>query len=425
MEEWFAFTIVAALVLAVGLLAQSRVRDARLAQFLVLALVVRIIGSTLRYEVLDAFYGGGGDSKLYFFFGRQYADRIRDLDFGFLLGDDTIDGRWWGAQFMKSLTGFVMFVIGDHVRAAFLVFACSAFVGVVLFVEAFGVSYGANRRPAFAKWLWFWPSVWFWPSSIGKESVLMLAIGLVVRAYVGRNGRPLWPMFAAGLLLAAAIRPHVAMIVALSALLAELVRQRPKKLPGNRVLPAIAALVLAGLSVQFGLRQLGLGDADLEGIEEYFENRAAHTEQGGSQISRVSGPLTVPMGLVNVLMRPFPWEARGLTALSSAEIWLLWLLVFNRRQRVRLAIHRWRENRFLVFAFPLGTSLALLYGIAFANLGIIARQRVVIFPFLLSLLAASERDASTQTLPRPVSAPRLLARTKRQSAELPARTRLG
>ena len=35
----------------------------------------------------------------------------------------------------------------------------------------------------------------------------------------------------------------------------------------------------------------------------------------------------------------------------------------------------------------LGGALALLYGLAFANLGIIARQRVVVLPFLMSLLA--------------------------------------
>jgi len=122
-------------------------------------------------------------------------------------------------------------------------------------------------------------------------------------------------------------------------------------------------------------------------------------------------------------MRPFPWEATGISAFSSAEIWIFWVLVFRRRRDIVVAMRGWRENRFLVFAYPVGISLALLYGLAFSNLGIIARQRVVVLPFLLSLLAVSQSTQAPDGI-RPSARPLRMPTTRRRAA-LPVRAPLG
>lgn len=385
MQELLAFLVVSMVVVAIGVVAQRRVGGA-LGQLIFLGLCLRIVGATLRLEVIEHAYGGGSDAKSYFHFGQMYAERMAQFDFSFFLGDErAIVPKWWGTQFIRSVAAVLVFFMGGNLRALFLVFSCFSFLGQFLVVEAFGNAYGRERRADFARWVWFWPSLWFWPSSIGKEALLTLGLGVFTWGYVGR-GRPAWKALLAGMAIAVAIRPHVAMIFGLSMGVAELLRFRAVS-TRTRVMHIMAILLLAGLSVRFGLSQLGLADADLEGIEEYFEHRAFSTEQGGSRIYRARGPLAIPIALVNVVFRPFPWEATGMQFFSGAEIWLFWFVLFRTRRGLGTTLRYWRDNRFTLIAVPLGMALSLLYGLAFANMGIIARQRVLMLPFLISLLA--------------------------------------
>lgn len=403
MQDIVAFILVAILVVYAGVVAQQRI-GGRLGQLVLIGFLLRILGSTLRLEVIELAYGGGSDAKAYFAFGREYADRMAHLDFHFFLGDENSpDPQWWGTQFIRSVSAVVIFFVGENIRAAFLVFSCFSFAGQALVVDAFGNAYGREHRHSFAQWVWLLPSLWFWPSSMGKEALITPALGLSVWGYVGRKGAPSWGVLAAGLALATAIRPHVAMVIALAIAIAELLRRR-RTGGGARFLTVLALALIAGISIRMGLSQLGLGDADLEGIEEYFEHRSAKTEQGGSQIYRPKGPLAVPLALVNVFMRPFPWEARGLQILSGAEIWLFWIVLFRNRSGLAAGLRGWRQNRFTAVAAPLTLSLSLLYGLAFWNLGIIARQRIVVLPFLLSLVAipkvvAAKARAEQNALP--------------------------
>ena len=139
MQELLAFLAVAALIVVGGIVAQRRI-GGRFGQFVFLALLVRIVGSSLRIEVMNRVYGGNADAVSYFNFGKVYAERIANFDLGFVFGDiySPTPDRWWGTQFIRTVTGFVVFLVGDNLRAAFLVFTCFAFEGVYLLTEAFG-----------------------------------------------------------------------------------------------------------------------------------------------------------------------------------------------------------------------------------------------------------------------------------------------
>jgi hypothetical protein len=389
MGDWIAFGVVGVLILALGSSLARRNPGSPGAQYLTLGLAFRIIGSFLRFEVIERVYAGVGDSKVYFEWGKVIASNIWDGDFSLII--DGVDGRWYGSQFISSVTGIVCFFVGDHIRAAFLVFSVFGFVGLVLCVQAFGEALGPEAERAYARACWLWPSLWFWPSSIGKESLMLLATGLIVRGYVGVRGAPSWAGLVGGLALAGAIRPHVAAVLALSVAIAETMRRSNRQVRGRNVLNLFLTAVLAAIAVRFGLSRLGLGDADLEGIQENFEFRATHTERGGSNIGHTGGVLAIPMAVINVLFRPFPWEARGAMILSSAEVVLFWALVYRNRKAFLPVLKQWRTNRFFVVAAPFALGMTLMYGLAFANLGIIARQRIVILPFLVALIAIPAR----------------------------------
>ena len=72
-------------------------------------------------------------------------------------------------------------------------------------------------------------------------------------------------------------------------------------------------------------------------------------------------------------------------------------------------LKNWRADRFLRFSIPFILTYSVLLGMLMVNLGIIARQRVFLFPFLFLLLHAApggepKREGSA-TRPRPEPRP--------------------
>ncbi|HKY37043.1 MAG TPA: hypothetical protein VJN18_13950 [Polyangiaceae bacterium] len=385
MADWLAFAVLGVLVLVGGGLWAQRVMPPKLAGLLFVGLALRLVGSTARLEVMEAVYYSSGDSRMYFEIARSYAELIRSFDFGFMFGEGTISGQWWGTQFVRSVTGFVVFFTGDSIRAAFLSFSLFSFTGLVLCVRGFGRIFGEEAELQFARLVWLWPSLWFWPSSIGKEALMLLATGVTIWGYIGK-GTPRWAIVLLGLSLTGAIRPHVATVTAGALLVAESLGSG-SLLKWRRITGIIVAGALAIYSLQSGLQQMGLGDADLDGVQEHFEFRAGKTEQGGSRIATTSGWASVPMAFVTILARPFLWEARGIALVSALEISVFWVIVWVRRRTAWAFIKDWRSNAFARFSLVFTLGISLMYGLAFANLGIIARQRAVILPYLLTLAA--------------------------------------
>jgi hypothetical protein len=384
MADLLIFGLLSVLALVLGTLWAQRRLPAGWLSLFVVALALRAIGSTARLEVMERVYSGVGDARMYFEFGRAYAEQLSNLNLGFITGEDSPTNNWWGSQFVRTVTAFVVFLTSDSLRGTFFVFSLFAFTGLVLCVLAFDEATRQNGL-AHARWVWLMPSLWFWPSSIGKEALMLLAAGLAVYGYVGREGRPRWWICACGIFLAGALRPHVAAVVALSILIAESIRPGPG-LSARRIGGLLAAVVVLAASVQGGLTMLNLDDADLDGIQEQFEFRASQTSQGGSKIALATGWSAAPMAFITILMRPFPWEAQGAGLLSSAEITLIWVFIFARWRGALELLRNWRSNAYLRFGLPFLLAMSLMYGLAFANLGIIARQRAVILPFLLTFL---------------------------------------
>jgi hypothetical protein len=79
--------------------------------------------------------------------------------------------------------------------------------------------------------------------------------------------------------------------------------------------------------------------------------------------------------------------------LSGIEVVVFWALVWHRRHSLRSFL-RWRESRLLLLVVPLTLILTLFYGGFVANLGILARQRVVVLPFMFLLAEAAPALAS-------------------------------
>jgi hypothetical protein len=354
------------------------------------ALALRVVGSWLRYAILFWFYGGSGDARRYSHRGREYAEQLWQLDFSPFY-DPTlwVQGRWWGTQFVSFPSGLVVAAIGPSLLAEFIVFSMFAFVGLVGFAVAFRRAHPDIPFTRYARWIWLFPSLWYWPSSVGKDAIVLMGLGLAVAGFVGRRGRIEWFLMALGVFLVFAIRPQVAAVVILSLVLAHWLSLGNEWTP-RKVVQGLAILACGLAGIRLSMAYIGVGGFDVEGVQGYMEHTSARAAEGDSAIDNVEvGLIGVPLALVNILTRPFLWEAHNPMALLSAlEIAALWGIVWYRRRNFMTALRSWRSDRLLQVAVPFILIYAVTLGMLIVNLGIIARQRIFLFPFLFLLLEA-------------------------------------
>lgn len=390
--EFLGFFVVMALSLAIGATLASSPRNPFPRRLVLAAVALRIVGSIARFDMIRLFYGGVADANRYFHEGLLQAKRMWSLDpqvltYQFWFGGP---GRAWGTPVMEKVTGVVLTFVGPTMRGAYLVFSMLAFIGLYLIAVTVYRNRPGPGAVACAAWIFLWPSLWFWPSSIGKEAVTVLAIGLTVFGYAGGVSRIRWVPFLAGLGIAFALRPHVGAVLGLATVAAYWLqtwgRPSPRKFVEMIAAAVLAAFLLLGMAAQFGI-----ADPDLEGVQEFVAFRGGQTVAGGSSLGgRPSGVLAIPLAFVNIWMRPFPWEAHNVMALFAAvEILLFWWLAWKYRKWLRLALKGWWRDRMLSFAAPLLFGYTVMIGLTFANLGIIARQRSPLFPFLFIILTAA------------------------------------
>ncbi len=384
-------------------------------RIVVVAVIARIFGCTARLWVVTDYYGRG-DALRYFDTGWWMADAMRGGDFGPLMSVS----KAWGTPFVERVSAAVLFVVGPSLRAEFVIFSMFPLIGLCLIAVSFSrMMPGADMRRVSALLL-LWPSLVFWPSSVGKESLILLAVGLTVYGYASvgllRAG-----MLSAGLLLAMGIRPHIAMMLAVCVAMAEWLKP-VRTMSWQQIMRGAALAILAVVTVASGLEQFGLDDATA--VQDFIDTKAAATQTGGSRIAVVGGPAALPMAFVNVLMRPFPWEVRNpLVAISVIEIVLFWGLVGS-AGLPRAFFRSWRTSQALRYLVPVTVVLIVFYGALVSNLGILARQRVVVLPFLFLIAESARvlkgRAEEAKRLPPASSRSSVLGRAELRSPVRPA-----
>lgn len=372
------------------------------------AILLRILGSLLRVFVLFTFYKGIGDSWGYFTAGLRYGPSIWHLDFWFLRPDSGWWAhRWWGTQMVRFISGIVVAMVGPTMRGEFVIFALMSYVGLVLIYRAFLNAYEGRDSVRYFRWLFLWPSLWFWPCSAGKDAVCLLAIGLVVYGFAGDKTKIRFAPVLAGLGLSGVVRPHVAVLLILTAGTVHFFSAKKRKGRGFAI-QAVLIAVISVVVVQHAVKGLGIEETDMEGVEDAISARAHHTSTGGSAVDTApSGILGVFVGYANVLLRPFPWEAHSVSTLMAAgEMGIYWFMVFRRRKDVWRTVKSWRSERLLCFSFVFTAAYSLILGLAISNLGIVARQRTAVFPFMFLILSLTPQKVEGQAEPVPESLPR-------------------
>lgn len=386
-DNWVGFVGLITLVAAAAVIVAHSRWDPRLRRLLCWGLWLRVAGAIGYFALVTAVYGSG-DYRLYFNRGLEFAEATWAGDFAvYVPPDGWVSSRWWGTHFIVSVSGLLLTVIGPTMLGGFLVFSLLAFAGLLGFGAAAYRSHPAGVAGNYLRWVVLFPSLWFWPSAMGKEAVILLGIGLCVLGYVGRNSRIGWMPLLLGVLVVSAVRPQVTMVLLVSMVIAQWVSRVQQWTFATTIQGVvILGLSLAGLSMT--AEQLGIEPFDVWEVTGYMESRAAHAAVGGSAIAGSGvGWSSVPSAFFTTLFRPLPWEAQTITGfLSCLEMVIFWSIVYVRRRDMARGLRHWRADALTRLALPFIFLYSASLGMVLINLGIIARQRIFIFPFLFALL---------------------------------------
>lgn len=380
----------AAIVLRVG----AKSGDTWLLKVMLAGLAAKFVGTFARYWVAFVVYNRSADASRYNDYAAYQHILWRQGDFVW----DIVEGGKAGTQAMEIITTAVYTVIGASPLAGFFVFASFAYWGVYLLYKAFreGVPGGDHRR--YALLVFLLPSLLYWPSSIGKESWLLLFVGVaalgVARVFSGGlRGYPLLAIGAVGLWL---VRPHLALLAFGSMLVVQLFRPAAAR-PTGILTKALGVAALVGatyLLLTQTTEFLGIEDLTIKSITDTADIIGERTDQGGSQFVALplSHPLGVPMAFITLLFRPFLWEASNAQMLAQAiEGAFLAILTIASWPRLRRLPGMLRSHPYVFFAATYVIVFVLAFA-TFSNFGILARQRTLMLPFFLLLLCLPRRS---------------------------------
>lgn len=366
-------------------LVARRTEPTAIVRIIVAGWAAKMLGTLAHYYVLEVVYGRG-DANAYSRVGGDVAEALRSGQ----IQSPNPDARFVGTTFVEFVTGVVFAFTGQTTLGGFVVFSALGFVGMFLIYRAVRIAAPEIDERRFALLLFFLPSMIFWPSSLGKETLMLLSIGLftygAARLFTHR-GRGL-PVIAAGCALSAMVRPHITLMLVAALLLATVVvrsRRATQEIPIGKMLRVVLA---AGLLVWAAVAAgsfLEVDPTDTSAVGQALDSTGEQTDTGGSAFSNVN-PLLFPVAVVTVLYRPFPFEAGNLQAIiASFEATLLLGLTLHRRRDVWKALRSVRTSPTLAVA--LAYIMVFVYAYTgFNNFGLLARQRVQVYPFLIMLL---------------------------------------
>ncbi|MEO6122952.1 MAG: hypothetical protein ABIR32_04525 [Ilumatobacteraceae bacterium] len=411
-DVWGAFIVLPPLTL-VGVIGVRKMFSADLqplSKIMVGALVMKFVGAAAKYFVSFGAYGGSTDAQAYHVFASKAAGLVWS-------GKDDITSvlpSGTGTAFMQRFTSFVYTLSGTSKIGGYLLFGWLAFWGICLFVKGACIAIPGLEQKRYALWCAFGPSIVYWPSSIGKEAVMMLALGAATYGFarvLSRRGF-LGPILAAvaGLGLAVGVRPHIAALWIgglMPALLVSLFRGREEKglrrgaRAADRALLLIVIVVAGAALVVVGNSTLKFLDpskedaakSDASNVTSIFAETSRRTSQAGSAFNppSVASPLDWPYASLRTLLRPLPIEARGAGSLFSAlEITLFIIVCLVGIRRVASLPRLVITNPFMAFAMTTLFFGGVAYA-SFANQGLLVRQKSLLLPLMFLIPCLPER----------------------------------
>ncbi len=365
-------------------------RSPWLVRIMTACLILHLLAAPTQIFVVDHFYGGIADWIRYDTQGATLGPAFRHLNFSLANADVrgiVNDGS------VSIAAGIVMAIVGVNLLATFLVFSWLSFLGSILFYRAFTLTFpgavAGHRR--YALMIFLLPSMIFWTADTSKEAIMMLSLGIASygAAKVLVRARGGFSLLALGVALGILIRPNELLIMLGGFAVALMIRPAA---PGQGAggLKRIGGLVfmafLLGVSVFLTVHYLHTSGGTLSLNQASAGNQGTGAGFGSSGVAYSSSPLYYWRDVYTVLFDPLPINAHGTGQLiASMENMLVLALVFLSLRQLRMTFRAAAARPYVMLC--LVYSAGFLYAFAaLGNLGLITRERTLLFPYLLVLL---------------------------------------
>ena len=286
--------IMLAFILVVGLIVHMSRLPEKIKLIVYAGIGLRLIGAIGREAI-------AADAGVYLRWGISYAEYFKRLDFSPLWNEALWrSSTWYGTNFVGFPTGLIVAILGPGRLSIFFAFALFAVIGILAFAYAYRRAFPRAPYIGYWAWIFLFPSLWFWPSSIGKEALVLVGLGIATLGFVGRHDRINWPIMIAGLFLVFAIRPPVAAVFAFALILAYWLDF--KDWSPSRMAQGVVMLVVGLTGMYYALSTTLEGEVGLDTIGEYVDTNASRNDYGGSSIEGVgASPAGIPAAMRNVL----------------------------------------------------------------------------------------------------------------------------
>ena len=349
------------------------------------AYLAHLVGAWIRHYFVTVVYQSG-DSLAYHRVALDMVTAWRDFEVPVAPVGSA------GTRFVETVTSLFYIPSEPSMLVGFFIFSSLGFLGSVFLYLAFRLAVPTAHLRRYAVLIFFLPSMLFWPGSIGKEALMLFGIGTasygVARLFAGSRIKGLATV-TLGVAAMAAVRPHVAVMLVAALVLALVFSSRIGVRSGTRLV--VVLITVAGLWWLSGLAMTRLGlEAGEAGLDEFLLEQEQHTQQGGSAVvgAPVRNPVDIPEATLRVLFRPLPYEVHNEQAMLSAlESIALLALILWRSPTIWRHRSMLRSSPYLLFSLAFVAQFVVAFS-SILNLGILARQRVQVLPFLLALVVA-------------------------------------
>lgn len=351
--------------------------------FVGVAILIRIIAVVAYAFVAFSIYGGGADPVVYFRWGQRFAEYFRQLDLSPLFDRDLWRGpALTGTNFVGYPAAVMILIVGESFRGTWLLFSAFSLLGLFLFAKVFYRAYGGYDYKKYLLLTILYPSLWFWTANVSKDTWVFFGVATFLTGMVTKRRKQSSYIMAFGLIWCYLVRPQIAAMLAFS-LAGAYFLGTLKKLTFQNVF----ILILAVIGALYFLSVLGV--QDVTEVTDFAEDQRRKSSYGGSAITIASGPLGFLQAPINILFRPFPWEVRDiLQVFSFLDVYFIWFLVISNWKAVLRSFKMIRKDRLIAFCFIFIAIFSVGAGLALVNIGLIARQRIILYPFMFIIIYA-------------------------------------
>ena len=284
-------------------------------------------------------------------------------------------------------------------------FSFFALTGLIFIWKAIA-EYYAKSFNSLLMLLLFFPSITFWSLNMGKGPLILFGLGIYFLGHLRLLKEFTFysfSIFFLGLLIIGAIRPWVVLILGPGIILSLLLDPRIMKSSKALTITVAAILIPFVLSTVVSLVIRGVpdaGESQIFSLETLFSIINKFISEG-STADVVNNPLVIasevrqvssvfdllnPWKMFSAIFRPFPGEAGGAIGIIVG-LESIFLLLFMILALARAYLSKIRIDIICVILLSHILFWSILYGsILEFNWGYLFRQKVIILPFILSLI---------------------------------------